>query len=554
MVHGLFGAVKDVGTFVVRASLLVLLLLVISRLPFFRQLFYRRDTDERTQALFSVFWMVPALVAPWLTLTSAFVPFFAGRFGGLGPGYAVGAVAGACLAFRGASIPVVLLHVAAGILGGLLARRLGPGRTSPIWLAPAAAAISLVAMDVPGHPGRWLTPRLLHSLPGDLLRMGITVVAFSLVCFAMLRSMDWLMTEGERERAQAADRVLSLAGEAAGLLGDGLDTASAEKLTALIQRTLQLPAAFLLMGGQPVAFEGPCPHHLVGQLVDGEADHRKLFTDCPRECSYSRVLLAPLQVGGRTVAHLGVMGTHEQALAPSVEGALRGLAMVLSGLLSQVRVSEQRRHLERARFRFLQAQIRPHFLFNTLNTIAALASAEPRVRTLVGNLARFLRESFRQDRPLVPLEHELEVVRAYLAIEKERFGPRLQIEEDLPDPLPAAMLPPFTIQPLVENAVIHGLGQKASGGRLVLRVSADTGGVTVRVEDDGPGVAVVSHSDQGGIGLSNVDQRLQTAFGAQAGLVLENRPEGGARARFWLPLRAQEVEDTDASLVSADRG
>ncbi|MBI3927901.1 MAG: histidine kinase [Armatimonadetes bacterium] len=535
------------GSFLLRASALLLVLFLASRLPIFRQVFYQREPDSRSQVLFTLFWTAGALLAPDLTLMSAFVPFFAGRFGGLAPGYTVGAASGAWLAFRGYSMPAVAVHVLAGIAGGLIERRLPAGTRTPGWLALAAGSLSLAGLDAPVGPGHWLPARLLgQDDPAAVLQLVYLTTAFSLASLLFLRIMEYLATEGERERARTSLQVLRLAHEAAALLSEGLSPEAGHDLVARIRRGLEVPAVCLISEGRVTAFDGSCPHIAVAEpLPEGpELDHREAFPRCPEGCPYTGAALMPLSDGLRTVAHLGLLQTRGRALSPAAATAASGLATVLSGILSQSRVLEQRAALEQARFRFLQAQIRPHFLFNALNTIASLARKDPPVRDVVLHLARFLRESFQQDRDQVPLENELEVVRSYLAIEKARFGDRLEVRYELADPLPPCQLPPFTLQPLVENAVRHGVDDTISGGTVCIRVEADDQDVRVEVEDSGPGISAEAlarlDSEEGpGIGLGNVRRRLLSRFGELADLKLETLADGGARVSFVVPAESE---------------
>jgi two-component system LytT family sensor kinase len=175
-------------------------------------------------------------------------------------------------------------------------------------------------------------------------------------------------------------------------------------------------------------------------------------------------------------------------LAPALQGL--GTAMILA-IVAQVRErDEQTRAAASAEVRVLQARMNPHFLFNALNAIAALAMVAPReIPRLAGRLRQFLRASFEQhDRALVPLEEELAVVRAYLDIEALRFGTRLKVEQTIGTGLAAALTPPFSLQPLVENAVKHGLQSTPKAGRLRLAVRVVDQWLEMSVSDDGQGV------------------------------------------------------------------
>jgi len=143
-----------------------------------------------------------------------------------------------------------------------------------------------------------------------------------------------------------------------------------------------------------------------------------------------------------------------------------------------------------AEARALQARMNPHFLFNALNALAALATVAPReVPRATGRLRQFLRASFdQQERLLVPLEEELAVVRAYLDIESLRLGDRLKVEQTIDPGLLKALMPPFSFQPLVENAVQHGLHSSPRAGRLQLIVRPTGEWLEMSVRDDGQGV------------------------------------------------------------------
>ncbi|CAH1217920.1 Sensor histidine kinase RcsC [Paenibacillus auburnensis] len=198
---------------------------------------------------------------------------------------------------------------------------------------------------------------------------------------------------------------------------------------------------------------------------------------------------------------------------------------------------------------YLQAQIQPHFLFNTLNSISALASFDSeRMSDLIDAFSSYLRLSFNflNAEPLVPLERELELVRAYLYIEKERFDDRLEttwsIEPDL-----HFLLPPLTIQPLVENAVRHGILNRAKGGRVEISVRKHSEGYKVTIADNGIGIRaeVLSQLLTGplepgrGIGLQNTHKRLMRMYGR--GLTIESTVLKGTIISFIIPFSKSQA-------------
>ncbi|MFS0873797.1 ATP-binding protein [Paenibacillus xylanilyticus] len=198
---------------------------------------------------------------------------------------------------------------------------------------------------------------------------------------------------------------------------------------------------------------------------------------------------------------------------------------------------------------YLQAQIQPHFLFNTLNSLMALSEIDTeKMRHLGDAFSTYLRYSFQfiNLQQLVPLSHELDLVNAYLYIEKERFGPRIDIKRNMDTNLNTIMLPPLTLQPLVENAIRHGLLSKRSGGTLTIDVKRQDGGVHFRVSDNGKGMSPEEAdkvlglrfgSSLGGIGLRNTNRRLLQLY--DSGLTISSMTGIGTTVSFFIPDEVQ---------------
>lgn len=192
-----------------------------------------------------------------------------------------------------------------------------------------------------------------------------------------------------------------------------------------------------------------------------------------------------------------------------------------------------------ARLKLLQAQIEPHFLFNTLANLQALIAVDPkRAQQMLGHLDGYLRATLattRNDKGT--LGEEFALLRAYLEILAIRMGPRLVCELDLPDALRGATLPPMLLQPLVENAIRHGLEPKIDGGRVRIAAHAESGQLVVTVEDSGLGLGAVA-TPGSGVGLAHVSERLAAVYGNAATLEVLEPPGGGLRVTVRLPLQA----------------
>ncbi len=196
--------------------------------------------------------------------------------------------------------------------------------------------------------------------------------------------------------------------------------------------------------------------------------------------------------------------------------------------------AEARHEATAAQLSALQAQLNPHFLFNALNTVASLVRSNPRTaESTVENLAQVLRRTLdRSRRMLCTVKEEVDYLNAYLAVERARFGDRLQVTMDIDPRAMDVQIPPMTLQPLVENALKHAIGAKIEGGAVRVVVGFAVNSLELSVEDDGLGF---SAGYVEGTGLSNLRERLITMYGEEATLSVRNL-ENGARVLLVLPV------------------
>ena len=196
--------------------------------------------------------------------------------------------------------------------------------------------------------------------------------------------------------------------------------------------------------------------------------------------------------------------------------------------------------LAQAQLRALQAQLNPHFLFNALNSVVTLIGRDPALaqRTIV-RLADLLRATLHAgDAQEVALSKELELTRRYLDIEQVRFADRLSVRWEL-DEMIDAVVPAFALQPLVENALVHGIARLPGAGTVAISAHRDASDLVLRVCDNGPGPNTTLPASNGaGVGLANLRARLERLYGDTASLTLQPRAEGGAEAELRIPFRA----------------
>jgi len=192
-----------------------------------------------------------------------------------------------------------------------------------------------------------------------------------------------------------------------------------------------------------------------------------------------------------------------------------------------------------AELKALKAQVNPHFLFNSLNSISALTSSDaPRAREMCVLLGDFLRRTLGLgEKSAIPLEEELSLVRAFLAVEKIRFGARIQMEENVESAAMDVQIPPLLLQPLVENAVAHGIANLVEGGWIRLDARCNEGTLSITVENNFDPEAPPRR--RGGVGLANVRQRLVARYGDKASFAVSSQA-GRFHISIAVPLKPQE--------------
>jgi two-component system sensor histidine kinase LytS len=228
----------------------------------------------------------------------------------------------------------------------------------------------------------------------------------------------------------------------------------------------------------------------------------------------------------------------------------KGLANLFSTQLELENIQITERMLAHAEIRRLQSQINPHFLFNSLNTIASFCRTSPeKARSLLQDLSSYLRTSLDASKGFIPLSEELDQVRCYLAIEQARFGERVKVNFDVEEGCESWPIPPLIIQPLVENSVRHGILTREEGGEVSVQIRREEGHLHVEVRDDGIGMAPSQvetlfdktrlDSRSGGIGVRNCFQRLEQMFGPSYLPSVASSPGQGTKVDFLLPMPAR---------------
>ena len=357
------------------------------------------------------------------------------------------------------------------------------------------------------------------------------------------------------ESDRATFRTLHTASLAAPPLRAGLTEASATRSIRFLRELLRAPAVALTDTERLLAWDGRYHHHaaqapgLAAPVVsDGGpsvGDPSDISCGDPG-CPLRHVIVSPLTVEERVVGTL-------QVFAPSASaGLVRATNEVARWVSAQLELAEldaSRTRLMEAEVRALRAQISPHFIYNSLTAIASFVRTDPeRARELLLDFADFTRYSFRKHGEFTTLAEELRSIERYLVLEKARFGDRLQVTLRVaPEVLPVAV-PFLALQPLVENAVRHGLEGKEGSGHITIIAEDFDRECVISVEDDGVGEdpervrqAMSGDVSMDSVGLGNVDERMRSAFGDDYGLVVETAPGAGTKVIVRVPKYAPGV-------------
>ena len=390
-----------------------------------------------------------------------------------------------------------------------------------------------------------------------LLALGVLLgTALAAIVFAAWRSRRAYRAQTATQEAMQA--ALHAATATLPHLRRGLTTATSERAVPHL-RALTGAAAIALADTHAVlAIDGEGreqvrPGDLLSRLLARTPDDRlhivpRLVSSDPA-CPLRSAVLAPLLVQGKRA---GTLIAFYRAVGRPRQDELRVMQEAASLVSAQVELSvvaEQEERLAQAELRALRAQISPHFIYNALAAVAGDIHARPEeARELLIDFAEFTRYLFRDGRSYVRLGEELAHVERYLRLEQARFRDHLHVTIDAPPETLDAVVPAMSVQPLVENAVRHGVERRAGTGRVTITARARNGDVELRVADDGVGIepdrvdAVLAGAG-GGIGIVNVDARLRASFGDRYALRVESEPGAGTTAVMTVPnLSAKPVE------------
>lgn len=372
---------------------------------------------------------------------------------------------------------------------------------------------------------------------------GVVAGALAVGIVLLLRRIVIASKDLGTDAEQATYQTLHLASRAAKHLRGGLSDGDAIRAGRHLRS---------LLGCETLAIVGPA-----GEVtVEGDDAVRDVAVRLAAEARASgrpqiqrRILINNQEVDAAAAPILAAgvaAGAIVAFAAPVRAGLVRATAEVADWVAAQVELGEldaSRAALAEAKVRALRAQISPHFIYNSLNAIASFINSDPaKARELVLEFADFTRYSFRRHGDFTTVAEELQSIDSYLKLERARFGERLRVTLQIAPEVLSTVVPFLSIQPLVENAVHHGLEGKEGGGRITIEASDQGAFAEITVEDDGVGIDPVvleqvfaGRAPSEHVGLRNVDSRLRQVYGDEHGLVVETNVGAGTLVRMRVP-------------------
>ncbi|GAA5110416.1 sensor histidine kinase [Orbus sasakiae] len=447
-------------------------------------------------------------------------------------------------------ISTILIGLISGLVHYVLMKK---GRVDLIY-NPLLIAILAILME-----SLEMVMILLFSKPFDVVLHAVQsiaapmIVANSVGAAMFMRILLDRKAMFEKYTSAFSSKALSIAASTEGLLRNGFNQENSTKVAHIIYQQLGVGAVSITDRDKILAFIGiGSDHHLPGTPIASKATLQSIEDDEvkyldgihePYQCSINKhcrlgsTLVIPLRGENNKVVGTIKLYEAKNTLFSTINRTLgEGIASLLSAQILAGQNQRYQQMLSQTEIKLLHAQVNPHFLFNALNTLlAVIRRDEQQASQLVQNLSTFFRKNLKRPEEIVTLKDELDHITAYLEIEKLRFMDKLDIIINVPSKLESAHLPAFSLQPIVENAIKHGVSQMLGQGVVTIRAYQLHDLLTLEVEDNA-GNYREAFKDNQGLGINLVHKRIQIRYGEQYGMRIECQPDIYTRVILTLPM------------------
>lgn len=486
--------------------------------------------------------------------TRAIGAVMGGLFGGPVVGFFVGLTGGLHRYSLGGftDLACAISTTAEGLIGGLLHIYLvRKGKSDQLFNPSVVFAITLVAEIVQ------MAIILIVAKPFDQAYSLVSAIAAPMIIANSVGAALFMSILHDRKTifeeysATFSRRALNIAERSVGILASGFNTQNAEKIARIIYEETNVGAVSITDDEKILAFVGiGDDHHKPDTPISSQStldaiqqndiiylDGKEKPYQCSlsADCKLGSALIIPLRAGEKVIGTIKLYEPKRKLFSTINMSMAEGIAQLLSSQILFGDYQQKQALLSQAEIKLLHAQVNPHFLFNALNTISAVIRRDPtKARELIQHLSHFFRSNLKQDIDTVTLKEELAHVNAYLTIEKARFTDRLEVTIDIEESLLSRKVPTFTLQPLVENAIKHGISNLLAGGVVRIYSQVEESGFRIVVEDNA-GSYTPPAEDHAGLGMQIVDKRLTNKFGRASALTIEVEPEQLTRMSFIIP-------------------
>lgn len=550
--NNIFALLQQMSVFLVIAYL-------FTKSPFFRS-FRLRTLHWRQQLLLYLVFSCFSIMGTYFGLpindaianTRAIGAVLAGVLGGPFLGVAVGFTAGLHRFSLGGftAISCGMSTTMEGLLGGLVHLYLVRKYRNNLLLSPLVAFLTTLVAEI-----MQMIIILIVAKPFDEALALVRIIALPMILANSTGAAIFVSIIRDQRKmydelsVAFSVKALKMAEKTVAILGRGLNSETAWEVATVLRDETGVGAVAVTDRKNVLAFVGlGDDHHLVGHRITSSEtlraieEDRIVFADggnekwkCRRkeDCPLGSVLSVPLRVDNEIVGTINLFEPKNKLFLVTNRTLGEGIAKLLSDQILYSRYIEQKNLIIKSELKVAQAQVNPHFLFNALNTIIAiLRNDSKRARQLLLHLSNYFRNNLKRTGDLATLEEELNHVQSYLVIENARFEDRLHLEVDIEQELLSLKLPVFTLQPIVENAIKHGISQMLGQGVIKLTAKRMGGMVAISVEDNG---GKFEGRNREGLGMDIVEKRIKNLCGEDRELLIVCEPDKRTSITITLP-------------------
>lgn len=547
-----------------RVGIILILALFLSKTGIFKKLVLKQNINNKDKILLSIIFGFFGIIGTYTGIRTqgaiansrVIGVFVGGLLGGPMVGILSGVIAGGhrfLIDIGGfTAFACAISTLSEGMMGGLLKEKLENTNYRVIFSLIGGFAAEIMQMII-----ILLVAKPFSDALDLILVIGIPMIIANGIGIAIfIAIIDGIFKEIENEAVYQAQVALKVADRTLVHFRKGYNEATTKEIANIILDITNIEAVAFTDRENILAHVGIGEdHHLVGTYIKTNLTREALDTekyiiantkdkigcDC-LNCNLKSAIIVPIKEEDKVIGTMKLYKGKENSISKVETELALGLAQIFSTQIELSKIDYQRELLSKSELKALQAQINPHFLFNAINTIVSLTRTQPdNARSLLIHLGNFFRTNLQEGLEEVDLYREIENVNSYIEIEKARFGDKLEIIYDIPDNINCT-LPPLILQPIVENAIKHGVLGKIEGGKVEIVAHKEESGIRLVVKDDGVGIPeeklkflLKKDCNRDSIGLVNVNERLKNKYGDQYGLDIKSEMDKGTRITMIIP-------------------